>query len=266
MIRRRRRDARGAPSRVWLEQTVVCGAALLAAVRIPDSRGSSPAAGSAEPDPAPAARALASEPAFTLYTSERCPFAARARMVLADKGVPYTSVEIELSDRPAYMFEKNPTGTVPVLEQDDGFVLPESRAIMEYLEERFPTPHLLPRGLEERARVRLALDQFEHFSGAYYGWRYRHEPAEHLHAWLDRLDRTLRRSPFLGGPEYGLADIGYFPWVLRAEHRGIPIGGYEALAEWVGRVQDQASARAEAETVRALPTKVVDTADLSFWA
>jgi glutathione S-transferase len=209
---------------------------------------------------------MSAQPAFTLYTSERCPFAARVRIVLTEKGIPHTRVEIELSDRPAYMFQKNPTGTVPVLEQDDGFVLPESRAIMEYLEERFPTPRLLPRGLEERAQVRLALDQFERFSGAYYGWRYHDKPAERLHEQLDRLDSRLQANPFVGGAEYGLADVGYLPWVLRAEHRGVPIPRYEAVAEWVDRLQLRPAVRAEVATIRSLPTNVVDSADLAFWA
>ena len=53
---------------------------------------------------------------------------------------------IDLSDRPRWVIELNPPrGRVPVL--DDGFVLPESEVIMEYLEERYPEPPLLPADL-----------------------------------------------------------------------------------------------------------------------
>ena len=59
-----------------------------------------------------------------LYDAARCPYCARARIVLAEKGLGYETVEIDLSDRPAWIYAKNPSGTVPVLEEDGGFVLP----------------------------------------------------------------------------------------------------------------------------------------------
>jgi glutathione S-transferase len=191
--------------------------------------------------------------ALTLFTADPCPYAARVRITLAEKGVPYERVEIDLSDRPAFMFDKNPTGTVPVLEQDDGFVLPESRAIMEYLEERFPEPALLPDDLQERARVRLLLDRFERFSGAYYAWRYREGPAEKLDEQLERLDARLSSDPYLVGTRLTLADIGYVPWVLRAEHVGVPVRRFERVAAWLDRLGERASIAAEVATVRALP-------------
>ena len=67
---------------------------------------------------------------MVLYDAARCPYCARARIVLAEKGLAYDPVEIDLSDRPAWLYELNPVGRVPVLE-DDGLVLPESEVIME---------------------------------------------------------------------------------------------------------------------------------------
>ncbi len=203
--------------------------------------------------------------ALTLYTADRCPYAARVRITLAEKGVAYDRVEIDLRDRPAFMFEKNPTGTVPVLEHDDGFVLPESRAIMEYLEEFFPEPALLPEDVRERARVRLALDQFDRFSSAYYAWRYRSGPAERLHEELERLDRRLESRPYFVGSQLTLADIGYLPWILRAEQRGVPVRRFERVAAWLVRLSERASVAAEIRTVDALPRAATDTADLGFW-
>jgi glutathione S-transferase len=202
---------------------------------------------------------------LTLYTADRCPYAARVRITLAEKGIAYDSVEIDLRDRPAFMFEKNPTGTVPVLEQDDGFVLPESRAIMEYLEECFPEPALLPEDVRERARVRLALDQFERFSSAYYAWRYRNGPAETLQEQLARLDQRLESRPYLVGSQLTLADIGYLPWILRAEQRGVPVRRLERIAAWLVRLSGRASVATEIRTVEALPRAGTDTADLGFW-
>ena len=78
-----------------------------------------------------------------LYDAARCPYCARARIVLAEKGVPYETVEIDLTDRPAWIYDLNPTGKVPVLEED-GWLLPESAVIGEYLNERYPEPPLWP--------------------------------------------------------------------------------------------------------------------------
>ena len=87
---------------------------------------------------------------LTLYDAARCPYCARARIVLAEKGVEYETIEIDLSDRPAWIYEKNSTGRVPVLEED-GWLLPESAVIMEYLEERYPEPPLLAADPGDRA-------------------------------------------------------------------------------------------------------------------
>jgi glutathione S-transferase len=115
-----------------------------------------------------------------LYDAARCPYCARARIVLAEKGLGYETVEIDLSDRPGWIYAKNPSGTVPVLEEDGGFVLPESLVIMEYLEERFPEPPLWPADPEERALGRLWLDRFDVRLGADF------EPYAALSAWLER--------------------------------------------------------------------------------
>src|SRR5207248_2871590 len=97
---------------------------------------------------------------ITLYDAARCPFCARVRIVLAEKGISYEPVEIDLSNRPAWLYEKNPTGRVPVLEEDT-FVLPESAVIMEYLEERYPEPPLLPADPAQRALDRLRVFRFD---------------------------------------------------------------------------------------------------------
>jgi stringent starvation protein A len=176
---------------------------------------------------------------LTLYDAARCPYCARVRIVLAEKGVPYDPVEIDLADRPAWIYEKNPTGRVPVLEEEDGFVLPESRVIMEYLDERFPEPPLLPADPADRAAARLLLERFDDLSRPYYDlmWRRKDGSPERMHAALARLDEVLAGRPYLAGATYSLADIGYLPWVLRAESRlGLDVRRHAALAEWLDRL------------------------------
>ena len=67
---------------------------------------------------------------LTLYDAPRCPYCARVRIVVAEKGVEVETIEIDLDDRPAWIYEKNSTGRVPVVEED-GWTLPESAATLQ---------------------------------------------------------------------------------------------------------------------------------------
>ena len=186
---------------------------------------------------------------LTLYDADRCPYCARVRIVLAEKRLEYETVVVDLDDRPAWIYTKNPFGKVPVLDED-GLVLPESRVIMEYLDERYPDPPLLPLDAAERALARLALEHFDKRLGdAYYALR-RGEAgaADALDLKLGELDAALEGAAYLGGRAYGLADIAYVPWVLRAEARlGVDLEPFPALAAWLERVCERPAAAAEVE-------------------
>jgi glutathione S-transferase len=189
-----------------------------------------------------------------LYTAEACPYAARVRITLAEKGLDYDAVEIDLTDRPAWLYEKNSLGRVPVYEEDEGLVLPESEVIMEYLQERYPEPPLWPADPAERALARLWLQRFDdRFGEAYYAVRRGAEGArEELGAKLAQLDRALEGQPYLSGREYGLADTGYVPWLLRAGERlGVELESFPALADWLERVASRPAVAAERELVAA---------------
>ena len=187
----------------------------------------------------------------TLYTAERCPFAARARIALAEKGIAYDAVEIDLDDRPGWLYEKNPLGRVPVYEEDEGLVLPESEVIMEYLEDRYPEPALWPADPAERALGRLWLERFDDRLGAAYYAARRGDGREELDDRLDDLDRTLEAQPWLSGREYGLADIGYVPWMLRGLERfELELG--PALADWLERCSARPAVAEERAVVAAL--------------
>ena len=114
---------------------------------------------------------------LTLIDAPRCPYCARVRIVLAEKGVEYETVVIDLADRPAWLYELNPSGKVPVI-QEDGWVLPESAVINEYLEERYPEPPLLPADPAARAAARLLIFRHDDFTRPYYALRREREGAE----------------------------------------------------------------------------------------
>ncbi len=95
----------------------------------------------------------------TLYTYYRSSAAYRVRIALNLKGMPYTAVPVHLvkdggQHRSAAYRARNPQALVPAFELEDGTVLTQSLAIMEYLDEVQPEPALLPADAIGRARVR----------------------------------------------------------------------------------------------------------------
>src|SRR5256885_1161152 len=131
---------------------------------------------------------------------------ARVRIALAEKDIEYEAIEIDLSDRPAWIYEKNSTGRVPVVEED-AWVLPESAVIMEYLEERYPEPALLAADPADRALARLWIFRHDDFTKPYYALRRgENGAATSFETQLARLDAAVSERGWLGGADYGLAD------------------------------------------------------------
>jgi glutathione S-transferase len=187
---------------------------------------------------------------LTLYDAPRCPYCARVRIVLAEKDVPYETVMIDLADRPAWLYEKNPSGKVPVLE-DDGWVLPESAVIDEYLDERYPDPPLLPVDPGARAVARLLVFRHDDFSRPYYALRRGDDgAAERFGEALAELDAVLAAMPYLSGASFGLADIAYVPWVIRArEQLAVELEPHARVAAWLEDLSARPSVGAERQVV-----------------
>ena len=190
---------------------------------------------------------------ITLYDADRCPYCARVRIALAEKGIEYETVEVDLDDRPAWIYEKNPLGRVPVLEEDT-FVLAESAVIDEYLDDRYPEPPLWPADPAERALGRMLVFRFDELSRPYYALRRGEDGAAgRLDVALGELDAVLQGRPFLSGREFGLADVAYVPWILRARDRlDVDLSRFAALADWAARLEERPSIAAEIEVVASL--------------
>jgi glutathione S-transferase len=70
---------------------------------------------------------------------------------------------------------------------------------------------------------------------------------------LRALDAVLEGQPYLTGSEYGLADIGYVPWILRARtNLGVDLEPYPALSAWLARLSERPAVAAELELTAAL--------------
>ena len=116
-----------------------------------------------------------------LYDFPQSPNCRKVRMYLAEKGlsVPLQRINLLAGEQSSPEFlRRNPFGAVPILELDDGTVIPESLVIIEYFEELYPEPPLLGRDPLTRALVRA--------------WERRCE----LGVFLQATRRFLHSSPF----------------------------------------------------------------------
>jgi glutathione S-transferase len=171
-----------------------------------------------------------------LIDATRCPYCARVRIALAEKGIEHETVEVDLSDRPQWLLELNPpSGRVPVV---DG--LPESEVIMELLEDLHPEPALLPADPAGRARARLLVHRFDaNLGDDYYAFR-RGDPND-LAGKLEALE--VGQSLFV--------DFAYVPWVIRARDV-LRVTLPPRVADWLADLEQRPSVAAEVAVVQAL--------------
>lgn len=183
----------------------------------------------------------------------------RVKITLAEKGVSAEEVIVDLpggGSRTPEFLALNPFGQTPVLE-DDGLVIAESTAILEYLDERFPDPPLMPRTAAGRALARQYMGwSTDTWPFAWKRWVAPHaigvapgpEAAEQgkaeLTAHLDALARPLSGADWLVG-DYSLADICYAPLVLMAARFGLDgaIAERPPVARWFDRLTSRPAVR-----------------------
>ena len=97
---------------------------------------------------------------MTLFSKPTCIHSHRARLVLAEKNINIEFVSVDGPELPEDLMDLNPYHSVPTLVDRD-LVLYDSRVIIEYLDERFPHPPLMPVDPVTRAQFRLALFRIE---------------------------------------------------------------------------------------------------------
>ena len=97
---------------------------------------------------------------MTLFSDPSSQYSHRVRIVLAEKGVTVDIEDIDANNVTQEILEANPYGTLPTLVDRD-LALYESKVVMEYLDERFPHPPLLPVYPVARAQSRLWVHRLE---------------------------------------------------------------------------------------------------------
>jgi RNA polymerase-associated protein len=97
---------------------------------------------------------------MTLFSSTSDLYSHRVRIVLAEKGINFEIVEVDPANPPEDLMDLNPYGIVPTLVDRD-LVLYDAQVIMEYLDERFPHPPLMPVDPVSRAQSRMTLRRIQ---------------------------------------------------------------------------------------------------------
>jgi glutathione S-transferase len=188
-------------------------------------------------------------------------------MFMAEKGITVPKVDIDIGkgeNRKEPYLSKNPMGTVPALELDDGSVVSEVTAICEYLDEKFPKPTLIGSTPEERVKTRMwtrrvDLNIVEPMTGAFhYGeglplFKDRiyciPEAAKGLKELAQRqltwLDKQMGTNEFIAGPRISLADILLYCALTSFGGAGQPLNkDNKRVAAWYERVAGRPSAKA----------------------
>jgi glutathione S-transferase len=201
----------------------------------------------------------------------RIPFSTnveRVALALGHKGLEAEWVDVDRLDRTAVV-EVSGQPLVPVLE-DEGTLVTDSTAILEYLESRYPDPPLYPRDEARRAEAVLLIDWFNRV------WkkppnelerarsveervekRIRAQ-AEELERSRDRFEGLLADRPYMLGDEFGVVDCAFVPFLkygliddpadtepfhrILVEHLALE-GAYPRLEAWIRRVDEHPRAQ-----------------------
>lgn len=187
---------------------------------------------------------------MSLFSSTSCPQSHRVRVVLAEKGITVEIVEVDNQHKPEDLIDLNPYNTVPTL-VDRELVLYDPRAIMEYLDERFPHPPLMPVDPVSRARTRLALYRIEHdwydliHALESRGEKTASKARKQLRDSLTASAEVFAAKPFFLSDEFSLVDASVLPILWRLQHYSIDLPRQaKPVLDYAGRMFERESFQA----------------------
>ena len=181
--------------------------------------------------------------AMTLYSSDTDPYCHMVRIVLAEKGINYEAHDVDLNDTPEDLKDLNPYNEVPTLVDRD-LVLYGHQVIMEYLDERFPHPPLMPVDPVSRARNRLMLKRIER---DWYTLSNKIANGEDVdNARKEIRDSLLTVAPIFEQKKYFMSDdftvmdCAIAPMLWRLQHYGVELpASASALITYAANVFDR---------------------------
>lgn len=202
-----------------------------------------------------------------LYDHPLSPYAQKVKIALREKGRLFDTLlpgGLGAGGAAGEFIEANPRAEVPALVDDDVRIF-DSTIILEYIEDRWPDPPLLPASPAERARVRMLEEAMDtHFEAINWGlseirWFRRAEgelertllarAATQTRRWFDWLEAQLGDRTWFNGSEFGWGDLAVAPYVNGSVGHGFAPDEASRLGAWLARVNERPSVamtRAEA--------------------
>ena len=195
-----------------------------------------------------------------LYDFKSSPNCQRVKVVLEEKKIPYETINVDLrageQKTPDYL-KINPYGKVPAI-ADDSTVLYESCIINEYLDEKYPSPRLLPSDPAARAKARILVDfGLTQMDSVYTKLRMeltkdeKDRNQENIKAAREEIKKRLQRlEEELGDKEYlmgnfSLVDADLIPRFTRLEGFGVlPDSTLPRLGKYLQRMKERPSVKA----------------------
>ncbi|RLJ22081.1 stringent starvation protein A [bacterium endosymbiont of Escarpia laminata] len=183
---------------------------------------------------------------MTLYSDPQNPYCHRVRMVLAEKNITFEVKDIDPLNMPEALMELNPYGTLPTLVDRD-LKLYESRIIMEYLDERFPHPPLLPVDPVSKSTSRLLMyrvdnDWYSQLDLIMAGKKDAAKARKELRESLISTAPVFGAKPFFMSDDFTLVDCAIAPLLWRLPVLGIEIPpSAKGLHEYAARLFERES-------------------------
>lgn len=188
---------------------------------------------------------------YRVYGDYRSGNCYKVKLMLHLLGRDYEWVPVDIlrgESREETFLKKNPNGKIPVLELEDGTCLWESNAILNFLADGSDYLPSVPRLRTEVLQWQF-FEQYSHepfiavarFIKVYLGLpddRLDEYAAKHLDGYraLDVMEQQLRRTPYLVGEQYSIADVALYAYTHVAEEGGFRLDGYPAISAWLQRV------------------------------
>ncbi len=215
-----------------------------------------------------------------LYEHPLSPYAQKCKIALHEKGVSFETrlpAGVGAGATDEAFLKANPRGEVPALIDDDGTAVFDSTIILEYVEDRWPAPPMLPASPKDRARVRMIEEVMDtQWEAINWGlgelnWFKRAEgplaeaikarvkaQLDGLYAWAER---ELGDREWFNGEAFGWGDLAVIPYVNGSTGQGYPPPDGSRLAAWAARTNGRESVKACVAAIRAIAGQMALVAD-----
>lgn len=213
-----------------------------------------------------------------VYEHPLSPYAQKVKIALREKKVPFEARlpgGVGAGGAAGEFVEANPRAEVPALIDGDVRVF-DSTIILEYIEDKWPTPPLLPKTPAERARVRMIEEAFDtHYEAINWGlgeiaWfkraegelakRIKANAAEQTAKWLAWAEKQLGDREWMNGDYFGWGDLSVAPYVAGSIGYGLGPEKNSKLGQWFSRAAQRPSIALCMEEAKAVRSNMVDVA------